>query len=98
MLLQMLPLVLAMSGQAAASPPQQVTAQAPRAAPSARPARPLYDEQADAQSKIADALKAAETDNAHQVPPTDAAPLFKAALEQAKAENKDVFLWFSAPW
>lgn len=34
----------------------------------------------------------------NQVPPTDSAPLFAAALKQAKAENKDVFLWFSAPW
>jgi hypothetical protein len=34
----------------------------------------------------------------HQVPPTDAQPLFDAALRKAKAENKEVFLWFSAPW
>ncbi len=34
----------------------------------------------------------------NQVPPTDAQPLFDAALRKAKAENKEVFLWFSAPW
>ncbi len=34
----------------------------------------------------------------YQVPPTDAQPLFEAALRKAKAENKEVFLWFSAPW
>jgi thioredoxin-related protein len=34
----------------------------------------------------------------NQVPPTDSAPLFAAALKQAKAGNKEVFLWFSAPW
>jgi hypothetical protein len=34
----------------------------------------------------------------HQVPPTEAQPLFDAALRKAKAENKEVFLWFSAPW
>jgi hypothetical protein len=35
---------------------------------------------------------------AHQAPPPDAAPPFRAALSQAKKDGKYVFLWFSAPW
>lgn len=35
----------------------------------------------------------------HQAPPApDADPLLEAALKQAKAEGKSLFVWFSAPW
>lgn len=35
----------------------------------------------------------------HQAPPPPAAePLLEAAMKQAKAEGKSVFVWFSAPW
>lgn len=34
----------------------------------------------------------------YQAPAEDAQPLFNAALARAKRENKEVFLWFSAPW
>ena len=30
--------------------------------------------------------------------PGNAEPLFRAAIEKAKRENKEVFVWFSAPW
>ncbi len=31
-------------------------------------------------------------------PPPEAKPALTAAIAKAKAENKEVFLWFSAPW
>jgi hypothetical protein len=35
----------------------------------------------------------------HQAPPApDAEPVLDAALKQAKAEGKSLFVWFSAPW
>jgi hypothetical protein len=34
----------------------------------------------------------------YQAPAADAEPLFRAAVERAKREDKMVFLWFSAPW
>jgi hypothetical protein len=45
-----------------------------------------------------DAPKLAAFLAAHQAPAADAQPLFKAALDQARREDKEVFLWFAAPW
>ena len=61
-LLHVLPIVLAMSGQATPqSPPPQAQQATP--APAPRPTRKLYNETADAKALIADALKAAADDN-----------------------------------
>ncbi len=45
-----------------------------------------------------DARKVAMFLKQHQAPAPDAVALFEAALKQAKAEGKSVFVWFSAPW
>jgi hypothetical protein len=34
----------------------------------------------------------------YKAPPPDAVAPFEAALKQAKKEDKNVFVWFSAPW
>jgi len=46
-----------------------------------------------------DAKKTAAFLTKHQAPaPPDALPVFSSALALAKRENKEVFLWFAAPW
>jgi hypothetical protein len=45
-----------------------------------------------------DAKKLAAFLARNQAPAPDAQPLVNAALAQAKREDKEVFLWFSAPW
>ena len=45
-----------------------------------------------------DATKVAAFLKQHQAPAPDAVAPFEAALKQAKAEGKTVFVWFSAPW
>jgi thioredoxin-related protein len=46
-----------------------------------------------------DANKVAAFLTKYQAPaPPDALPAFAAALARAKRENKQVFLWFAAPW
>lgn len=54
---------------------------------------------AEADPAAYDVPKLAAFFKKHQAPPApDAEPLLEAALKQAKAEGKSLFVWFSAPW
>ena len=53
----------------------------------------------EADPTIVEVAKVAAFLEKHQAPlPPDAEPLLNAALNQAKADGKSVFVWFSAPW
>jgi hypothetical protein len=53
----------------------------------------------EAGSAALDAKKTAAFLTTHQAPaPPDAVQTFSAALAQAKREDREVFLWFAAPW
>jgi thioredoxin 1 len=54
---------------------------------------------AEADPASYDVAKLAAFLTKHQAPPApDAEPVFAAALKQAKADGKSLFVWFSAPW
>ena len=53
----------------------------------------------DADPAAYDPAKIAAFFTKHQAPPApDAEPVLAAAVKQAKAEGKALFVWFSAPW
>lgn len=53
----------------------------------------------EAEPAALDAKKTAAFLTTHQAPPPpDVLPVFTAALAQAKRENKEAFVWFTAPW
>ena len=53
----------------------------------------------DTDPAVLDAKKMAAFLTAQQAPaPPDARPVLTTALAQAKREDKEVFLWFAAPW
>jgi hypothetical protein len=53
----------------------------------------------DADASAVDPKKFAAFLTTNQAPPPpDALPVFNAALAQAKREDREVFLWFAAPW
>jgi len=54
---------------------------------------------AEADPAVFDVPNVAAFFKKHQAPPApDAEPLLEAALKQANAEGKSLFVWFSAPW
>jgi hypothetical protein len=63
----------------------------------AREAGPAF--RSDTDPAAHDAAKIAAFLTAHKAPPPpDADPVFDAALQRAKREDKTLFVWFSAPW